>query len=73
MSKKEEGVVGVKRNSVQPAISMSKEVMNPRTLAVECDFNSGLILAGDILHRYTLKKRYNRKIYLITDGESRGR
>lgn len=77
MSKKEEGGGngggGVKRSSVRPAISMSKEVVDPRTLAAECDFNSGLILAGDILHRFTSKKRCNRKIYLITDGESRER
>ena len=59
------------RTSVRPAVSMSSEIVDPTTLAAECDFNSGLILAGDVLHRYTAKKRYNRKIYLITDGEVR--
>ncbi|GMI25268.1 hypothetical protein TeGR_g12717 [Tetraparma gracilis] len=40
----------------------------PTDLSVPCDPLRGLIIAGDILYRRTNKKRYNRTIYLITDG-----
>jgi hypothetical protein len=38
-------------------------------LSVSSDLICGLILAGDILHKKTALKRFNRKIYLLTDAE----
>ncbi|GMH66661.1 hypothetical protein TrST_g10712 [Triparma strigata] len=52
-------------------IPPSTENIDPAKLAVPCDFLPGFILAADILYNYTKKKRSNRKIYLLTDGESR--
>ena len=40
------------------------------SISVPCDPLRGIIIAGDVLHRRTSKKRYNRTIYLITDGFS---
>lgn len=41
-----------------------------KSLSVPSDLIRGLILAGDILHKKTATKRFNRKIYLLTDAES---
>ena len=43
----------------------------PTSLSVPSDIISGVILAGDILHKKTSNKRFNRKIYLLTDAESK--
>ena len=40
-------------------------------LSVSSDFIAAIILSSDILFRRTNSKRFNRKMYLLTDGESR--
>jgi ATP-dependent DNA helicase 2 subunit 2 len=60
----------------QPTISSAKAQDLPPNppdgvaISVPCDPLRGIIIAGDILYRRTNKKRYNRSIYLITDGSS---
>ncbi len=62
-SARESGAIAMKPKSI---INVSP----PDQLSVACDCLRGLILSADLLYRATNKKRYNRRIIMLTDGAS---
>mmetsp|Transcript_4343 Transcript_4343/g.8756 ORF Transcript_4343/g.8756 Transcript_4343/m.8756 type:complete len:588 (-) Transcript_4343:445-2208(-) len=61
------------QQQMEKQIQMEHQQMDlpqSKSLSVPSDLIKGLILAGDILHKKTATKRFNRKIYLLTDAES---
>ena len=56
-------------SKAQELKQQDEELPQSETLSVPSDLICGLILAGDIIHKKTASKRFNRKIYLLTDAE----